>query len=342
MHRGLNEQRCIKEVITRIKENTLHRAMREAFACFRPERAFVPIAQLARLAVHLTSPPAALGIALAAAATTAGITLGQLSAFTTIAATNTPAHARAVLTSTASGMGVSLKQLSAATAAATAAVAAYLATAPGAPGAPAPAPAPVFDASQTTWARASAKDAAEMELDLLHENRAAQAALDADEKAKAAELNGLRALPSKKLRKDAVARMFARKPKSRYVIEEKTQNLVALEQARDDNLAWSEKSMHSKQARKGGGGVNLKNMVGAGGDDDDVDDDAHTIAKATIEGQAAAKLAVIDAGSSVNIKLCMVEARTQTPIPIPNLIPIPTLTLTPAPAPTLSPTQPQP
>ena len=177
-----------------------------------------------------------------------------------------------------------------------------------------------------------------MELDLLHENRAAQAALDADEKAKAAELNGLRALPSKKLRKDAVARMFARKPKSRYVIEEKTQNLVALEQARDDNLAWSEKSMHSKQARKGGGGVNLKNMVGAGGDDDDVDDDAHTIAKATIEGQAAAKLAVIDAGSSVNIQLCMVEARTQTPIPIPNLIPIPTLTLTPAPAPTLSPT----
>ena len=67
VHRGLNEQRCIKEVITRIKENTLHRAMREAFACFRPERAFVPIAQLARLAVHLTSPPAALGIALAAA-----------------------------------------------------------------------------------------------------------------------------------------------------------------------------------------------------------------------------------------------------------------------------------
>ena len=311
VHRGLNEQRCIKEVITRIKENTLHRAMREAFACFRPERAFVPIAQLARLAVHLTSPPAALGIALAAAATTAGITLGQLSAFTTIAATNTPAHARAVLTSTASGMGVSLKQLSAATAAATAAVAAYLATAPGAPGAPgapAPAPAPVFDETQTTWARASAQDAAEMELDLLHESGAAHAALDADEKAKVAELNGLRSLPSKKLRQQAVSRMMARKPKARYVIEEKTQNLIALEQARDYNLAWDEKSAHSKQSRKSGGG-SLADQLKSSLDDDDVDD-AHTIAKATVEGQAAAKLAIIDAASSVNVKLFKVEART--------------------------------
>ena len=305
VHRGLNEQRCIKEAFARCKERSMKRAMKEAFECFRPDRAFIPTAQLARLASHLNSPSPALGLALAAAAATAGITLGQLSAFTTIAATNTPAHARAVLTSTASGMGVSFKQLSAATAAATAAVTAHLAATPGAP---APAPAPVFDETQTTWARASAQDAAEMELDLLHESGAAHAALDADEKAKVAELNGLRSLPSKKLRQQAVSRMMARKPKARYVIEEKTQNLIALEQARDDNLAWDEKSVHSKQSRKSGGG-SLADQLKSSLDDDDVDN-AHTIAKATIEGQAAAKLAIIDAASSVNVKLFKVEART--------------------------------
>ena len=305
VHRGLNEQRCIKEAFARCKERSMKRAMKEAFECFRPDRAFIPTAQLARLASHLNSPSPALGLALAAAAATAGITLGQLSAFTTIAATNTPAHARAVLTSTASGMGVSFKQLSAATAAATAAVTAHLAATPGAP---APAPAPVFDETQTTWARASAQDAAEMELDLLHESGAAHAALDADEKAKVAELNGLRSLPSKKLRQQAVSRMMARKPKARYVIEEKTQNLIALEQARDYDLAWDEKSAHSKQSRKSGGG-SLADQLKSSLDDDDVDN-AHTIAKATIEGQAAAKLAIIDAASSVNVKLFKVEART--------------------------------
>jgi hypothetical protein len=144
-----------------------------------------------------------------------------------------------------------------------------------------------------------------MELDLLHESGAAHAALDADEKAKVAELNGLRSLPSKKLRQQAVSRMMARKPKARYVIEEKTQNLIALEQARDDNLAWDEKSAHSKQSRKSGGG-SLADQLKSSLDDDDVDD-AHTIAKATIEGQAAAKLAIIDAASSVNVKLFKVE-----------------------------------
>ena len=314
VHRGLNEQRCIKEAFARCKERSMKRAMKEAFECFRPDRAFIPTAQLARLASHLNSPSPALGLALAAAgmhhsaaaaATAGGITLAQLTSFTTIAATNTPAHARAVLTSTASGMGVSFKQLSAATAAATAAVTAHLAATPGAP---APAPAPVFDETQTTWARASAQDAAEMELDLLHESGAAHAALDADEKAKVAELNGLRSLPSKKLRQQAVSRMMARKPKARYVIEEKTQNLIALEQARDDNLAWDEKSAHSKQSRKSGGG-SLADQLKSSLDDDDVDN-AHTIAKATIEGQAAAKLAIIDAASSVNVKLFKVEART--------------------------------
>ena len=147
-----------------------------------------------------------------------------------------------------------------------------------------------------------------MELDLLHESGAAHAALDADEKAKVAELNGLRSLPSKKLRQQAVSRMMARKPKARYVIEEKTQNLIALEQARDDNLAWDEKSVHSKQSRKSGGG-SLADQLKSSLDDDDVDN-AHTIAKATIEGQAAAKLAIIDAASSVNVKLFKVEART--------------------------------
>ena len=314
VHRGLNEQRCIKEAFARCKERSMKRAMKEAFECFRPDRAFIPTAQLARLASHLNSPSPALGLALAAAgmhhsaaaaATAGGITLAQLTSFTTIAATNTPAHARAVLTSTASGMGVSFKQLSAATAAATAAVTAHLAATPGAP---APAPEPVFDETQTTWARASAQDAAEMELDLLHESGAAHAALDADEKAKVAELNGLRSLPSKKLRQQAVSRMMARKPKARYVIEEKTQNLIALEQARDDNLAWDEKSVHSKQSRKSGGG-SLADQLKSSLDDDDVDD-AHTIAKATVEGQAAAKLAIIDAASSVNVKLFKVEART--------------------------------
>ena len=202
-------------------------------------------------------------------------------------------------------MGVSFKQLSDTTAAATAAVTAHLAATPGAP---APAPEPVFDETQTTWARASAQDAAEMELDLLHESGAAHAALDADEKAKVAELNGLRSLPSKKLRQQAVSRMMARKPKARYVIEEKTQNLIALEQARDYNLAWDEKSAHSKQSRKSGGG-SLADQLKSSLDDDDVDD-AHTIAKATVEGQAAAKLAIIDAASSVNVKLFKVEART--------------------------------
>ena len=314
VHRGLNEQRCIKEAFARCKERSMKRAMTEAFECFRPDRAFIPTAQLARLASHLNSPSPALGLALAAAgmhhsaaaaATAGGITLAQLTSFTTIAATNTPAHARAVLTSTASGMGVSFKQLSDTTAAATAAVTAHLAATPGAP---APAPAPVFDETQTTWARASAQDAAEMELDLLHESGAAHAALDADEKAKVAELNGLRSLPSKKLRQQAVSRMMARKPKARYVIEEKTQNLIALEQARDDNLAWDEKSVHSKQSRKSGGG-SLADQLKSSLDDDDVDD-AHTIAKATVEGQAAAKLAIIDAASSVNVKLFKVEART--------------------------------
>ena len=314
VHRGLNEQRCIKEAFARCKERSMKRAMKEAFECFRPDRAFIPTAQLARLASHLNSPSPALGLALAAAgmhhsaaaaATAGGITLAQLTSFTTIAATNTPAHARAVLTSTASGMGVSFKQLSDTTAAATAAVTAHLAATPGAP---APAPAPVFDETQTTWARASAQDAAEMELDLLHESGAAHAALDADEKAKVAELNGLRSLPSKKLRQQAVSRMMARKPKARYVIEEKTQNLIALEQARDDNLAWDEKSVHSKQSRKSGGG-SLADQLKSSLDDDDVDN-AHTIAKATIEGQAAAKLAIIDAASSVNVKLFKVEART--------------------------------
>ena len=314
VHRGLNEQRCIKEAFARCKERSMKRAMKEAFECFRPDRAFIPTAQLARLASHLNSPSPALGLALAAAgmhhsaaaaATAGGITLAQLTSFTTIAATNTPAHARAVLTSTASGMGVSFKQLSDTTAAATAAVTAHLAATPGAP---APAPEPVFDETQTTWARASAQDAAEMELDLLHESGAAHAALDADEKAKVAELNGLRSLPSKKLRQQAVSRMMARKPKARYVIEEKTQNLIALEQARDDNLAWDEKSAHSKQSRKSGGG-SLADQLKSSLDDDDVDN-AHTIAKATIEGQAAAKLAIIDAASSVNVKLFKVEART--------------------------------
>ena len=314
VHRGLNEQRCIKEAFARCKERSMKRAMKEAFECFRPDRAFIPTAQLARLASHLNSPSPALGLALAAAgmhhsaaaaATAGGITLAQLTSFTTIAATNTPAHARAVLTSTASGMGVSFKQLSDTTAAATAAVTAHLAATPGAP---APAPAPVFDETQTTWARASAQDAAEMELDLLHESGAAHAALDADEKAKVAELNGLRSLPSKKLRQQAVSRMMARKPKARYVIEEKTQNLIALEQARDYDLAWDEKSAHSKQSRKSGGG-SLADQLKSSLDDDDVDD-AHTIAKATVEGQAAAKLAIIDAASSVNVKLFKVEART--------------------------------
>ena len=314
VHRGLNEQRCIKEAFARCKERSMKRAMKEAFECFRPDRAFIPTAQLARLASHLNSPSPALGLALAAAgmhhsaaaaATAGGITLAQLTSFTTIAATNTPAHARAVLTSTASGMGVSFKQLSDTTAAATAAVTAHLAATPGAP---APAPAPVFDETQTTWARASAQDAAEMELDLLHESGAAHAALDADEKAKVAELNGLRSLPSKKLRQQAVSRMMARKPKARYVIEEKTQNLIALEQARDYDLAWDEKSAHSKQSRKSGGG-SLADQLKSSLDDDDVDN-AHTIAKATIEGQAAAKLAIIDAASSVNVKLFKVEART--------------------------------
>ena len=314
VHRGLNEQRCIKEAFARCKERSMKRAMKEAFECFRPDRAFIPTAQLARLASHLNSPSPALGLALAAAgmhhsaaaaATAGGITLAQLTSFTTIAATNTPAHARAVLTSTASGMGVSFKQLSDTTAAATAAVTAHLAATPGAP---APAPEPVFDETQTTWARASAQDAAEMELDLLHESGAAHAALDADEKAKVAELNGLRSLPSKKLRQQAVSRMMARKPKARYVIEEKTQNLIALEQARDYDLAWDEKSAHSKQSRKSGGG-SLADQLKSSLDDDDVDD-AHTIAKATVEGQAAAKLAIIDAASSVNVKLFKVEART--------------------------------
>ena len=314
VHRGLNEQRCIKEAFARCKERSMKRAMKEAFECFRPDRAFIPTAQLARLASHLNSPSPALGLALAAAgmhhsaaaaATAGGITLAQLTSFTTIAATNTPAHARAVLTSTASGMGVSFKQLSDTTAAATAAVTAHLAATPGAP---APAPEPVFDETQTTWARASAQDAAEMELDLLHESGAAHAALDADEKAKVAELNGLRSLPSKKLRQQAVSRMMARKPKARYVIEEKTQNLIALEQARDYDLAWDEKSAHSKQSRKSGGG-SLADQLKSSLDDDDVDN-AHTIAKATIEGQAAAKLAIIDAASSVNVKLFKVEART--------------------------------
>ena len=314
VHRGLNEQRCIKEAFARCKERSMKRAMKEAFECFRPDRAFIPTAQLARLASHLNSPSPALGLALAAAgmhhsaaaaATAGGITLAQLTSFATIAAINTPAHARAVLTSTASGMGVSFKQLSAATAAATAAVTAHLAATPGAP---APAPEPVFDETQTTWARASAQDAAEMELDLLHESGAAHAALDADEKAKVAELNGLRSLPSKKLRQQAVSRMMARKPKARYVIEEKAQNIIALEQARDDNLAWDEKSAHSKQSRKSGGG-SLADQLKSSLEDDDVDD-AHTIAKATIEGQAAAKLAIIDAASSVNVKLVKVEART--------------------------------
>ena len=133
--------------------------------------------------------------------------------------------------------------------------------------------------------RASKETVSVMEL-LRHQEEAALLQLDADEKAIADELNALRGLPSKALRERAVRLITARQLKRSDVKQEKAQQLLMLEQARDDHLSWSKQSGHNANASR---------------------DEPNVVARATIEGQAVAKLAVINAHRSINVQLCRVE-----------------------------------